>query len=424
MTDPEVNPALFRLRTFEEEWIAPLVARDLDDPLAAILLAEAEAWLYVGAEVGYFASPAASERIGRREAVSPRATEVIEGILGRRPAPGVTPIEFARGLSDAREDLTPGRESLLRRLLFNKDDEWRQAISEVEDVGARLVGGEFDKDLLERAAWALDDVIGSELAGDDAVDRSLPGGWRSGSLSLLAEWIPTLSDRLSMVDQVRANVRAAVDALTTESNSEARTDRGDFEHGVAAEQSREDLDVPVVGDPLISRAEIDRRVSELAAEISVDYAGRDLIIVGILKGAAIFAAHLVEELQVSAEMDWVRAASYGRGTESAGVVKVLDSIGIDIKHRDVLIVDDIVDTGLTLDAVRKELDQFGPATIEMCVLLQKMHRLRTDVSPRYVGFGGLPDEFVVGYGLDYRERFRLLDFIAPIHFAGVPSGVG
>jgi len=173
-----------------------------------------------------------------------------------------------------------------------------------------------------------------------------------------------------------------------------------------------DTDV-VVGEQLVGPEELKARVSALAQEISKDYAGRDLLLIGVLKGAVLFLADLMKELSVECEVDFMAVSSYGSATKSSGVVRILKDLDRPIAGKDVLIVEDIVDSGLTLQYLSRTLSARDPRSLEVCALLTKPARLKVDLPIRYVGFD-IPDRFVVGYGLDYAERFRQLPFVATI----------
>jgi hypoxanthine phosphoribosyltransferase len=166
-----------------------------------------------------------------------------------------------------------------------------------------------------------------------------------------------------------------------------------------------------IGEVLVAEDDLRRRVSELAAEISEDYAGKELLLVGVLKGAIFFIADLMRELQVACEVDFMAISSYGAATDSSGVVRILKDLDASLEARHVLIVEDIVDSGLTLSYLRRNLASRGPATLEVCALLTKPARREIEVPVRYVGFE-IPDRFVVGYGLDYAERHRNLPYVA------------
>ncbi|MDP9397967.1 MAG: hypoxanthine phosphoribosyltransferase [Actinomycetota bacterium] len=164
---------------------------------------------------------------------------------------------------------------------------------------------------------------------------------------------------------------------------------------------------------LVSEEQIRGRLAELAAEIDRDYEGRDVLLVGVLKGAVMIMADLARALHAPAEMDWMAVSSYGSGTRSSGVVRILKDLDRDIGDRDVLVVEDIVDSGLTLSWLVENLRARNPASIEVCTLLRKPDAARIDVPVRYVGFD-IPNEFVIGYGLDYAERYRNLPFVGTL----------
>ncbi|MDT8284605.1 MAG: hypoxanthine phosphoribosyltransferase [Thermovirgaceae bacterium] len=164
-----------------------------------------------------------------------------------------------------------------------------------------------------------------------------------------------------------------------------------------------------LGDVLISRENIDERVRELAWDISSTYGGRDLVILGVLKGAVIFLSDLIRSLPVSmaTELDFLGVSSYGSSTKSSGVVRIIKDLDISITGRNVIIVEDIVDTGLTLSYLVNILRERDPETLDVCALLDKPSRRKTDIEIAFRGFE-IPDEFVVGYGLDYSGKWRNL----------------
>ena len=164
---------------------------------------------------------------------------------------------------------------------------------------------------------------------------------------------------------------------------------------------------------LLSTDRLQERVGELAARIDDDYAGRDLLLVGVLKGAVMVMADLARALHAPAEMDWMAVSSYGSGTKSSGVVRILKDLDADISGRHVLIVEDIVDSGLTLSWLVGNLRSRGPASVEVCVMLRKPEAAQMNVDVKYVGFD-IPSEFVVGYGLDYAEKYRNLPFVGTL----------
>jgi hypoxanthine phosphoribosyltransferase len=165
-----------------------------------------------------------------------------------------------------------------------------------------------------------------------------------------------------------------------------------------------------VGEVLIDRETLAGRVAELGAEISADYEGRDLLLIGVLKGAVFFMADLMRHLTVPCEVDFMAISSYGDATDSSGIVRILKDLDINIEGRHVLVVEDIIDSGLTLSYLIRNLESREPATLEVCALLTKPSRREIDVPVRYVGFE-IPNKFVVGYGLDFAERYRNLPYV-------------
>ena len=175
-----------------------------------------------------------------------------------------------------------------------------------------------------------------------------------------------------------------------------------------------------VGEILIDEASLQGRISELGAEVSADYAGRDLLLVGVLKGAVFFMADLMRELSVPCEIDFMAISSYGAATDSSGVVRILKDLDINVSDRHVLVVEDIIDSGLTLSYLMRNLKARKPATLEVCALLTKPERREIDVPVRYVGFE-IPNRFVIGYGLDFAERYRNPPYVAVLHPDLVPN---
>ncbi len=166
-------------------------------------------------------------------------------------------------------------------------------------------------------------------------------------------------------------------------------------------------------DVLFTEEDIQRRLGELAAEVERDYEGEDLLIVGVLRGAVMVMADLARAFSRHVEMDWMAVSSYGSGTKSSGVVRILKDLDTDITGRHVLIVEDIIDTGLTLSWLVRNLTSRGPASVEICTLLRKPDALQMSVDVKYVGHD-IPNAFVVGYGLDYAERYRNLRCIGTL----------
>jgi hypoxanthine phosphoribosyltransferase len=164
---------------------------------------------------------------------------------------------------------------------------------------------------------------------------------------------------------------------------------------------------------LITPEQLRQRVAELAAQIDADYAERELLLVGVLKGAVMVMADLARAMHLPAQMDWMAISSYGSGTKSSGVVRILKDLDTDITGRNVLVVEDIIDSGLTLSWLLGNLKSRGPASVQVCVLLRKPSSARMDVEVAYTGFE-IEDAFVVGYGLDYAERYRNLPFVGTL----------
>jgi hypoxanthine phosphoribosyltransferase len=164
---------------------------------------------------------------------------------------------------------------------------------------------------------------------------------------------------------------------------------------------------------LIDEEELNRRIVELAAQVDADYEGRDLILVGVLKGAVMLMADLSRAMKHPLEMDWMAVSSYGSGTTSSGVVRILKDLDRDITGKHVLVVEDILDSGLTLSWLLRNLKSRGPASVEVLTMLRKPEAVRVAVTPAYVGFD-IPNEFVVGYGLDYAEKYRNLRVVATL----------
>ena len=166
-------------------------------------------------------------------------------------------------------------------------------------------------------------------------------------------------------------------------------------------------------DVLFTEKQIQDRLGELAAAIEADYEGKDILLVGVLKGAVMVMADLARHISRHVEMDWMAISSYGSGTKSSGVVRILKDLDTDISGRHVLVVEDIIDTGLTLSWLISNLNSRGPASVEICTLLRKPEAQQMSVDVKYVGYD-IPNEFVVGYGLDFDERYRNLRSIGTL----------
>ena len=160
-----------------------------------------------------------------------------------------------------------------------------------------------------------------------------------------------------------------------------------------------------IGEILVQPDDLKRRVQELGRQISIDYAERDLLLIGVLKGAVFFLSDLMRNISIPCEVDFMAVASYGSATDSSGVVRIIKDLDASIEGRDVLIVEDIVDSGLTLQYLLRNLGARDPRSIEVCSLLTKPERRKVDLEPTYVGFE-IPNRFVIGYGMDYAEKYR------------------
>jgi hypoxanthine phosphoribosyltransferase len=170
-------------------------------------------------------------------------------------------------------------------------------------------------------------------------------------------------------------------------------------------------DVPAeIEKVLISQEEIQAKVAELAAQIDRDYAGREVLLVGVLKGAVMIMADLARAMRTPVSMEFMAVSSYGSSTSNSGVVRILKDLDREVEGKHVLVVEDIIDSGLTLSWLLRNISSRGPASVEVCALLRKPEAVKMDLKVRYIGFD-IPSEFVVGYGLDYAERYRDLPFV-------------
>jgi hypoxanthine phosphoribosyltransferase len=175
-----------------------------------------------------------------------------------------------------------------------------------------------------------------------------------------------------------------------------------------------------VEEVLIDEGQLQARIVELGDEISLDYEGRDLLLIGVLKGAVFFMADLMRRLSVPCEIDFMAISSYGAATDSSGVVRILKDLDLNIEGRHVLVVEDIIDSGLTLSYLMRNLEAREPASLEICALMTKPERREIEVDVRYVGFE-IPNRFVIGYGLDFAERYRNLPYVAVLHPDLIPE---
>ncbi len=173
------------------------------------------------------------------------------------------------------------------------------------------------------------------------------------------------------------------------------------------------MSAPVIDEILVQADDLKRRVRELGEQVSEDYEGRDLLLVCVLKGAVFFLADLMRTITIPCEVDFMAVSSYGSATDSSGVVRILKDLDRPIADVDVLIVEDIVDSGLTLQYLLRNLGARQPRSLEVCALLTKPDRRKVDLEPKYVGFE-IPDRFAIGYGLDHAERYRNLPYVAAL----------
>jgi hypoxanthine phosphoribosyltransferase len=193
--------------------------------------------------------------------------------------------------------------------------------------------------------------------------------------------------------------------------------RGGHRLAAVSESARTAVSDPAIGETVIEEAELAERVRALGEEISRDYEGRTIFLVGVLKGGVFFLSDLMRSIDVPVEIDFMAVASYGSSTDSSGVVRILKDLDASIEGRDVLIVEDIVDSGLTLSYLLRTLGARNPASLEVCALMTKPERRKVDLPIRYVGFE-IPNRFVIGYGLDHRERYRNLPYVAVLGDGG------
>ena len=170
---------------------------------------------------------------------------------------------------------------------------------------------------------------------------------------------------------------------------------------------------PDIDHVLLTEEQIQGKIAELAAAISRDYAGKEILLVGVLKGAVLFMSDFARALQLPTQMEFMAVSSYGSATSSSGVVRILMDLDRDISGQHVLVLEDIIDSGLTLSWLLKNLGGRRPASLEVCALLRKPDAIKVDVAVKYVGFD-IPNEFVIGYGLDYAERYRDLPYVATL----------
>ena len=288
-------------------------------------------------------------------------------------------------------------------------------------------------ELLRDEAEVLDALVAAELDGSGGAARgrielerfaALPPALRRLVVQRLADAPPVARSpaRLAIAEQVAALRRTGIAMLdlgggvraVARARRAARRARLAPRSRPALSISRLRLDGdPAIGETLVSSEELQRGSPSSAKQVSSDYEGRDLFMVGVLKGAVLFLADLMRRLTVPCEIDFMAVSSYGSQTDSSGVVRILKDLDAPIEGRHVLIVEDIIDSGLTLHYLMRNLRARNPASLEVCALLTKPERLRVDLSPRYVGFE-IPNRFAIGYGLDHAQRYRNLDYVAAL----------
>ncbi|MGA2011033.1 MAG: hypoxanthine phosphoribosyltransferase [Solirubrobacteraceae bacterium] len=276
--------------------------------------------------------------------------------------------------------------------------------------------------ILAQEADVLDELVDAALAGREEIElatlRALPPALRRLVVQRLADAAAGspaagVARRAPEIAALSDRGRAAIDLP---GGVRATATRGVLRFGRtphATHRLREVSDDPAIGEILVGAEELRRRVAELGQEVSRDYAGKDLVLIGVLKGAVFFLSDLMRHLDIPVEVDFMAVASYGSATKSSGVVRILKDLDAAIEGRDVLIVEDIVDSGLTLQYLLRNLQGRHPASLEVCALLIKPERRKVDLETRYVGFE-IPDRFAIGYGLDHDEHYRNLPYVAAL----------
>ncbi len=273
-----------------------------------------------------------------------------------------------------------------------------EVLDELVDVGARRSRRGFALSVLRAQPRALQRLIVQRLA-DAAVGE--PGGRRRRG-------VPRRSRRCPRRARHRSTFRTACGPPPA--GASCASTRTPPLRTIDSECVTDD---PAIGEILVGAEDLNRRVKELADQISSDYADKDLLLIGVLKGAVFFVSDLMRHLEIPVEVDFMAVASYGSATRSSGVVRILKDLDAAIEGRDVLIVEDIVDSGLTLQYLLRNLAGRNPRSLEVCALLIKPERREVDLQTRYVGFE-IPDRFAIGYGLDHAERYRNLPYVAAL----------
>lgn len=327
----------------------------------------------------------------RRSRVRHEVTPVLESVLG----PGVVDA-LARTADQLREDAEV-LEDLAADLLARAEDGGDDDAPSGEGDTAEDRAPSLDVTVLAAAPTA----VRRRALRSALVAAGAPGGALGRSHVIAVEALVTAwrgQGAVALPGGVRVARRCG--RLTLGRHEEERA--------VDAADMGEDLE-----KVLLTQEQIEQRLDEMAARIDADYAGRDLLLVGVLKGAVMVMADLSRRLSTAVEMDWMAVSSYGAGTTSSGVVRILKDLDTDLTGRNVLIVEDIIDSGLTLSWLLSNLRTRGAASVEIATLLRKPEAAKVEVEVRYVGFD-IPSEFVVGYGLDYAEKYRNLPFVGTL----------
>ena len=318
-------------------------------------------------------------------------TDTMAMTLGGRAAEEIVFGEITTGASNDLEKVTETAKQMVMRFGMS------------ERLGPRVFGHDRGQPFLGREFSSepdYSDEIAREI--DDEIRRIVESAHQTAK---------------GLLDERRADLERVSKLLLERETIDAEQFVALLE-GKSEEEVFHDVDCghvtdPAIGETLVSKEDLQRRVAELGQELSRDYEGRDLFMVGVLKGAVLFLADLMRNVSVPCEIDFMAVSSYGSQTDSSGVVRILKDLDAPIEGRHVLIVEDIIDSGLTLQYLMRNLRARNPASLEVCALLTKPERLRVDLSPRYVGFE-IPNRFAVGYGLDHGQRHRNLDYVAAL----------
>jgi len=311
-----------------------------------------------------------------------------------------------RGLVPALESAHPAAQANVLALAEILRDEGHVLDELVESVleGRR----EIAVARLRELAPALRRLVVQRLADEAAGEPAAGVARRADEVAAMS---PTGTAALDLPHGVRATATGGV--VRFGAHRQLRLGPGNQRRAKRAHRLRPVSAEDSIGEILVPAEDLTRRVRELAVEISRDYAGKDLLLIGVLKGAVFFLSDLMRDIDIPVEVDFMAVASYGSATKSSGVVRILKDLDAAIEGRDVVIVEDIVDSGLTLQYLLRNLAGRNPASLEVCALLIKPERRKVDLQTRYVGFE-IPDRFAIGYGLDHAERYRNLPYVAAL----------